>query len=108
LPTRGVITPNPAHLCRDLILDCPILYVCRDGAACGFGRCVNRLATLWDHCLPSLLKLALFLLALTLVVPALVLAHSTSWRLAWLAWKQYAAWVGALYLLGFLSWLFMA
>jgi hypothetical protein len=58
--------------------------------------------------LPSLLKLALFLLALTLVVPALVWAQSTSWRLAWLAWRQYAAWMGALYALGAVVWLFIA
>ena len=54
------------------------------------------------------MKLALYLLAHTLVVPALVWAHSTSWRLALHAWKQYAAWMGAMYALAFVVWLFMA
>lgn len=54
----------------------------------------------------SLLKLAAFLLALTLVVPALVWAQSTSWRAAWGAWRQFGAWMGALYALGFVVWLF--
>lgn len=58
--------------------------------------------------MPSLLKLALYLLALTLVVPAFVWAQSTSWRAAWNAWKQFGAWYGGLLLLGLVVWLFMA
>jgi hypothetical protein len=42
--------------------------------------------------MPSLLKLALCLAALTLIVPALVWCQSTSWRAAWSAWKQFGTW----------------
>jgi hypothetical protein len=55
----------------------------------------------------STIKLGLYLFAMTLTVPALVWLQSTSWRLAWHAWKQYAAWMGALYLLGLVVWFFM-
>jgi hypothetical protein len=51
-----------------------------------------------------LLKLALALFVCTLVVPLFVWGQSTSWRAAWQAWKQYAAWMGALYLVGLLTW----
>lgn len=55
--------------------------------------------------MPRLLLLALSLFCLTLVVPAWVWCMSTSWRLAWQAWKGYAAWMGALYTVGVLVWL---
>lgn len=57
--------------------------------------------------MPSVLKLALYLTALTLIVPLLVWAQSTSWRVAWSAWKGYAAWMGGLYAIGLLVWLGM-
>lgn len=57
--------------------------------------------------MPSLLKLALYLFALTLVVPVFVWCQSTSWRTAWLAWRQFGAWMGGLYLLGLLVWIGM-
>lgn len=50
--------------------------------------------------MPSELKLALILFGMTLVVPLWVWGMSASWRTAWHAWKQFAAWMGALYLLG--------
>ena len=58
--------------------------------------------------MPSVLKLALALFALTLVVPLFVWGNTTSWRAAFTAWKQFAAWMGALYLIGLVAWLFMS
>jgi hypothetical protein len=51
-----------------------------------------------------MLLLALALFALTLVVPLMVWAQSTSWRLALHAWKRYAAFMALMYALGLLVW----
>lgn len=55
--------------------------------------------------MPSWLTLVLCLTGCTLVVPALVLAQSTSARQALAAWRTYCAYMGALYAVGGLVWL---
>jgi hypothetical protein len=57
--------------------------------------------------MPSILKLALCLFSLTLIVPAICWGNSGSWRVALIAWKQFAVYMGALYLIGILTWLGM-
>jgi hypothetical protein len=52
-----------------------------------------------------MLLLALALFALTLVVPLMVWAQSTSWRLALHAWKRYAGFMALMYVAGFVVWL---
>lgn len=55
--------------------------------------------------MPSWLTLVLALTGCTLVVPALVLAQSTSTRQAFAAWGMYCRYMGALYTVGGLTWL---
>lgn len=55
--------------------------------------------------MPSLLKLALCLFAVTLPVPLWVWGMTTSWRAALHAWKQFLVWMGALYAVGLVVWL---
>lgn len=52
---------------------------------------------------PNLL-LALVILGFTLVVPLLVWAQSTDWRVAWRAWWQFSAYLLALAVPGILVW----
>ena len=52
----------------------------------------------------SILKLTLFIFAVTLTVPLMVWAQSTSWRTGWTAWWQFSAWIGGPLLLGVLVW----
>lgn len=56
--------------------------------------------------MPKLMLLALFIIGCTLVVPLFVWGQSGSWRTAIRAWWEYARWMLALYVLGFLVWWF--
>ena len=58
--------------------------------------------------MPSILKLALFIFASTLVVPLMVWGQSSDWRTALHAWKQYSLYLGGMLALGFVVWVFMA
>ena len=51
----------------------------------------------------SIMQLALSFFALTLIVPLMVWAQSTSWRMAWEAWKAFAMWIGVLLVIGLLA-----
>lgn len=57
--------------------------------------------------MPKILMLALYLFAFTLPVPLFVWAASTNWRKALEAWAWFGGWMGALYFIGFLTWLGM-
>jgi len=57
--------------------------------------------------MPKLLLLALCLFACTLPGPLIVWANSADWRQGLKAWVGFASWMGALYALGLVVWLFM-